>query len=161
MIRPLRAADRAEWRRLYAGYQAFYGFHDRPDAFYDGAFARLMSGDARDFHGLVAEDEGADEGADEGEGEGGARLVGLVHYVFHPNLWRPEGVCYLQDLFTAPEARGRGVGRALIEAVYAAADAAGVPAVYWLTAEDNYAGRMLYDRVGRRSPFIRYNRPLE
>ena len=44
--------------------------------------------------------------------------------------------------------------------VYAAADAAGVPAVYWLTAEDNYAGRMLYDKVAQRSPFIRYQRRL-
>ena len=67
---------------------------------------------------------------------------------------------YLQDLFTAPEARGKGAGRALIQAVYDAADAAGVPAVYWLTAENNYAGRMLYDRVAVKSPFIRYNRPL-
>ena len=146
MIRKLRAADRAGWQALYRGYQAFYGFHDRPEAFYDSAFARLLSGEARDFHGFVAEKDGA--------------LMGLVHYVFHPNLWREEGVCYLQDLFTAPEARGTGVGRALIEAVYDAADRAGVPNVYWLTAEDNYAGRMLYDRVGAKSPFIRYNRKL-
>jgi len=146
MIRELRAADRAGWQTLYRGYQAFYGFHDRPGSFYDSAFARLLSGEARDFHGLVAEEEGA--------------LLGLVHYVFHPNLWREEGVCYLQDLFTAPEARGKGVGRALIEAVYAAADAKGVPNVYWLTADDNYAGRMLYDRVAVKSPFIRYNRKL-
>ena len=68
-------------------------------------------------------------------------------------------MCYLQDLFTAKAARGRGVARALIEAVYARADAAGAPTVYWLTAEDNYPGRMLYDRVAVRSPFIRYNRP--
>lgn len=144
MIRDLQAGDRTEWQRLYQGYQAFYGFHDRPPEFYDRAFARLMSGAAADFHGLVHAE--------------GDRLLGLVHYVFHPNLWRDEGVCYLQDLFTDPAARGRGVARALIEAVYAAADAAGVPTVYWLTAEDNYAGRMLYDQVGARSPFIRYNR---
>lgn len=144
VIRALDAGDRAEWGALYAGYQAFYHRAPEPD-FYDAAFARLMSDDARDFHALVAERDGA--------------LLGLAHYVFHPNLWRPEGVCYLQDLFAAPQARGQGVGRALIEAVYARADAAGVPAVYWLTAEDNYPGRMLYDRVGVRSPFIRYNRP--
>lgn len=87
-------------------------------------------------------------------------LSGLVHYVFHPHLWRPEGVCYLQDLFTAREARGKGVGRALIEAVYDAADAAGAPAVYWMTQEFNYAGRMLYDRVAERTPFIKYSRAL-
>lgn len=144
-IRPLRPADRGEWQRLYAGYQAFYGHEARPAAFYDSAFARLVSGDARDFHALVAECDGT--------------LVGLVHYVFHPSLWREDGICYLQDLFAAPEARGTGVGRRLIEAVYAAADRAGSPAVYWLTAEDNIAGRRLYDRVGTKTPFIRYNRP--
>ncbi|MDT1063506.1 GNAT family N-acetyltransferase [Paracoccus sp. CPCC 101403] len=146
MIRPLHHEDRAGWEALYRGYQAFYGFHDRKPEFYDRAFERLMSGRAGDFHGLVAEDEG--------------QLLGLVHYVFHPNLWRDEGVCYLQDLFAAPEARGKGVGRALIGAVYDAADAAGVPNVYWLTAEDNYPGRILYDRVAVKSPFIRYNRKL-
>ena len=146
MIRALRPQDRAGWQALYQGYQAFYGFADRPAEFYDKAFARLISGASRDFHGLVAEADG--------------QLQGLVHYVFHPNLWRDEGVCYLQDLFTSDQARGRGVGRALIQGVYDAADAAGVPNVYWLTAEDNYAGRMLYDRVGAKSPFIRYNRKL-
>lgn len=145
-IRPLTTADKDQWQRLYEGYHLFYERPDLPQAFYDTAFNRLLSRDSRDFHGLVAEADG--------------RLIGLTHYVFHPHLWRPEGTCYLQDLFTAPEARGKGAGRALIEAVYDAADAAGVPAVYWLTQEFNYAGRMLYDRVGTRSPFIRYNRPL-
>lgn len=145
-IRPLRATDRAEWQALYDGYQRFYDRVDLPQDFFDTAFARLMSDDPRDFHGLVAKQDG--------------RLVGLVHYVFHPNLWRPEGVCYLQDLFTLAQARGTGVGRALIEAVYAAADRAGAPNVYWLTQEFNYAGRMLYDRVATRTPFIRYSRSL-
>ncbi|AUH63771.1 GNAT family N-acetyltransferase [Paracoccus zhejiangensis] len=145
-VRPVTAADKAEWQVLYDGYQRFYERPDLPQSFFDAAFERLLAGDPHDFHGLVAEEDG--------------QLLGLTHYVFHPNLWRPEGVCYLQDLFTAPEARGKGVARALIEAVYAAADAKGVPAVYWLTAENNYPGRMLYDRVAVRSPFIRYNRPL-
>lgn len=146
MIRALRAEDRAQWQILYEGYQSFYGFHGRSASFYDRAFARLMAGAAGDFRGLVWQD--------------GGRLLGLSHFVFHPSLWRDEGVCYLQDLFTASEARGRGVARALIEGVYAAADAEGVPAVYWLTAEDNYPARMLYDRMAARSPFIRYNRKL-
>ncbi|MDO5530257.1 MAG: GNAT family N-acetyltransferase [Paracoccus sp. (in: a-proteobacteria)] len=143
-VRALRADDFAEWKALWHGYQSFYGHPNRGDAFFETAFARLISGDARDFQALVAEDEG--------------RLLGLTHFVFHPNLWRPEGVCYLQDLFTAPEARGRGVARALIEAVYTAADARGVPSVYWLTAEDNAAAPMLYDRVAENTGFIRYAR---
>ena len=144
-VRRIRSGDRAQWQALYEGYHAFYDRHGLPRSFYDTAFARLLSGDPGDFSGLAA--------------EAGGRLLGLTHYVFHPHMWYPEGICYLQDLFTAPEARGRGVGRALIEAVYAAADAAGVPNTYWLTQEFNHAGRMLYDRVGVCSPFIRYNRP--
>lgn len=145
-IRAITPDDRAQWQALYDGYQRFYERPDLAQSFFDRAFGQLMSEDPSSFHGLVADD--------------GGQLLGLTHYVFHPHMWRPEGVCYLQDLFTAPQARGKGVGRALIEAVYAAADAAGVPAVYWLTQEFNYAGRILYDKVAVRSPFIRYNRPL-
>ena len=144
-IRPAAPGDRAAWGALYQGYQRFYR-RDPDQAFYDTAFARLMARDPRDFHGLVAEDDG--------------RLLGLAHFVFHPSLWRPEGACYLQDLFTAEEVRGRGVGRALIAAVYAAADAAGVPWVYWLTAETNLPARALYDKVAEGSNLIRYNRPV-
>ena len=144
MIRALQPGDRAQWQRLYEGYQAFYGFADRPAAFYDAAFARLTSGAAGDFHGLVWQE--------------GSRLLGLAHYVFHPNLWRDEGVCYLQDLFTAGDARGRGVARALIEAVYAEADRHGASNVYWLTQEFNATARQLYDRIAKVTPFIRYVR---
>ncbi|MFC3169367.1 GNAT family N-acetyltransferase [Paracoccus fontiphilus] len=146
IVRPLLAADRKQWQSLYDGYHRFYDRPDLPQDFFDRAFDRLLADDPQDFHALVAEGDG--------------RLLGLAHYVFHPHLWFPEGVCYLQDLFTAAEARGKGVGRALIEGVYAAADKAGRPRVYWLTQEFNHGGRMLYDRVGVCSPFIRYNRPL-
>lgn len=146
VVRALRAEDKAAWQRLYEGYHAFYDRPDLPQSFFDGCFARLMSGDAGDYHALVAEDAGA--------------LLGLTHYLFHPHMWYSEGTCYLQDLFTAAAARGRGVGRALIEGVYAAADAQGVPNVYWMTQEFNYAGRMLYDRVGTHTPFIKYSRPI-
>ncbi|MEL6188288.1 MAG: GNAT family N-acetyltransferase, partial [Myxococcota bacterium] len=67
-------------------------------------------------------------------------------------------VCDLQDLVTAPEARGKGVARALIEAVYQRADEAGAPTVYWTTAEDNMVARSLYDRVARKTEFIKYQR---
>lgn len=146
-IREIRPGDQPAWQPLHEGYHLYYERPDLPQEFHDRAFARLVSGDPHDFQGLVAED-------------GTGRLLGLVHYVFHPHLWRPEGVCYLQDLYTDPAARGQRVGRRLIEAVYAAADQAGVPAVYWLTQEFNYAGRMLYDKVAVRTPFIRYSRPM-
>lgn len=146
-VRPLAEGDRAQWQGLYDGYHAFYDRPGLPQEFFDRAFARLMAGDPHDYAGLVAEQNG--------------RLLGLVHYLFHAHMWFPEGICYLQDLFAAPDARGKGVGRALIQGVYDAADAAGVPRVYWTTQEFNYAGRMLYDRIGERTPFIKYNRPLD
>ncbi len=142
-IRPLRAADEADWRRLWTAYLEFYN-SSVPEAVYTSSFARLLGDDPQDFHGLVAEVDG--------------KLVGLVHYVFHRHGWRIENVCYLQDLYADPAVRGTGIGRKLIEAVYAAADSAGAPSVYWLTQDDNYTGRQLYDRVGQLTNFIKYQR---
>ena len=82
--------------------------------------------------------------------------VGLAHYLFQRHGWRAEDVTYLQDLFVKPEVRGTGVGRGLIEAVYAAADDAGCPTVYWMTEHDNEAGRRLYDRMATVTKFIKY-----
>ncbi len=143
-LRPVTAGDRGVWGALWTGYLAYYETA-LPEAVQDTAFARLLSDDPTSFCGLIA--------------WSGDEALGLVHWVFHPHMWRPEGICYLQDLFTAPEARNRGIGRRLIEAVYADADARGTPRVYWLTQEFNYPGRMLYDRIGRKTPFIRYDRP--
>lgn len=142
-VRPIEAGDEARWRVLWTGYLDYYETIVTEDV-YASTFARLLGNDRRDFNGLMAVLDG--------------KPVGLAHYLFHRHCWKIEDVCYLQDLYTAPDCRGHGVGRALIEAVYAAADAAGAPAVYWLTQEFNYRGRMLYDRVGRKTPFIRYNR---
>jgi GNAT superfamily N-acetyltransferase len=144
-IRPLRPTDEADWRQLWSGYLAFYETEVSEEV-YASTFARLLGPDPRDFNCLIAEADG--------------QPVGLAHYLFHRHGWKIENVCYLQDLFVAPAARGTGTGRALIEAVYAAADAAGAPAVYWLTQDFNHSARLLYDRVARVTPFIRYNRPL-
>lgn len=145
IIRPLRPTDEAAWRHLWSDYLAFYETAVSEEV-YASTFARLFGPDPQDFNCLIAEVEG--------------RPVGLAHYLFHRHGWKIENVCYLQDLFVAPKARGTGTGRALIEAVYAAADAAGAPAVYWLTQDFNHTARQLYDRVARVTPFIRYNRPL-
>jgi len=143
-IRPLRADDKAQWTALWTAYLAFYNTTLPPDI-YDSSFARMLGDDPRDFSGLVAEKDGA--------------LIGLTHFVFHRHGWKIEDVCYLQDLYVSPAARGTGCGRKLIEAVYAAADAKGCPSVYWLTQDDNAAGRQLYDRVGTLTNFIKYQRP--
>jgi GNAT superfamily N-acetyltransferase len=82
-----------------------------------------LGADPQDFNGLVAVIDG--------------KLVGRTHYLYHRHGWKVENVCYLQDLYADPSVRGMGVGRALIEAVYAAADANGTPSVYWLTQEEN------------------------
>ncbi len=143
IIRPLVAADAAAWRNLWTGYLAYYET-TVAEAVYTSTFARLLGSDPRDFHGLIATVDG--------------RAVGLVHYLFHRHAWKIEEVCYLQDLYVAPEARGTGLGRKLIESVYAAADAAGAPSVYWLTQDFNHTARQLYDRIGKVTPFIRYTR---
>ena len=144
-IRPLEPRDEAHWRRLWTDYLTFYE-SAVSDEVYASTFARLLGDDPQDFNGLIAEVEG--------------HPVGLTHYLFHRHGWKVENVCYLQDLYAAPEVRGQGVGRALIEAVYAAADAEGAPSVYWLTQDFNTTARQLYDRIGEVTPFIKYGRPL-
>ena len=143
-VRPLERADHADWARLWTGYLAFYRT-ERPEEHFDAYFQRLLRRDPADMQGLIAEKDG--------------RPVGLAHYVFHPHGWQAEPTCYLQDLYADPDARGAGVGRALIEAVHAAADARGARGVYWTTAHDNHAARRLYDRVAKLTPFVKYVRP--
>ena len=88
--------------------------------------------------------------------ESNGALLGLSHYLFHRSTTRKELTCYLQDLFTAPAARGQGVGRSLIEGVYEASKAAGIKRVYWQTHESNTAGRLLYDKLAQHAGFIVY-----
>lgn len=143
-IRPLKASDLPEWRRLWTGYLTFYET-TVSERVYETTFARLLSDEPHEFSCRLAVD------AD-------GQPVGLVHFLFHRHNWKVENVCYLQDLFTAPEARNMGVARKLIEQVYAEADAAGCPAVYWLTQEFNHTARALYDKIAQKTPFIRYQR---
>jgi GNAT superfamily N-acetyltransferase len=140
-IRPLIATDHDEWLPLWQGYQRFYKTEIATETT-ARTWARLLD-PAEPMHALGA--------------ESGGRLVGIVHYLFHRSTWTIGDYCYLQDLFVAEAARGLGAGRALIEAVYAAADAAGAGRVYWLTAEDNPA-RKLYDQVAAYRGFIQYRR---
>ena len=142
-IRSLAPADRPQWDQLWQGYLAFYQA-SVPDAVSDLTWHRLMDPEAPLLGFGAAKADGG--------------LLGIVHYLFHPVTWAAGPRCYLEDLFTAPEARGRGVGRALIEAVYAAADARGADQVYWLTQDSNATARALYDRVAKATPFIKHRR---
>jgi GNAT superfamily N-acetyltransferase len=141
-IRPLLPTDRHRWDPLWQGYLSFYEQSLSAEVT-DCTFSRLtITGPHR---GMVA--------------ERGAELVGLVHYLFHDRTWSLKPICYLEDLYVDPVARGDGIGTALIQAVYAAADAAGSSTVYWQTQVNNATARRVYDRIGRLSEFVRYDRP--
>ena len=142
-VQPLRPANRQAWEVLARGYKAFYAT-PTTDAEYDDAWTRLLAKDG--VHGLGAFADG--------------QLVGIAHYLFHTSVWARTN-CYLQDLFTAPASRGRGVARALIEAVAGQARARGAARYYWLTQEHNAVARVLYDKVARHLDFIRYDYPLQ
>lgn len=142
-IRPIGTGDADLWRPLWRAYLAFYET-ERPEQVYKTTFARLTDPDVTDYAGFLAEVDGT--------------ALGLVHYITHRHGWSVENVVYLQDLYVDPAARGRSLGRALIEAVYSAADAAGTPSVYWLTQEGNATARRLYDRIATQTDFIKYQR---
>jgi len=145
-ISPLKKSDEDEWRLLWKAYLEYYETI-LPEAVYASTFKRMQAGNAGDlneFRGFIARVDG--------------RAAGLVHFYYHRHGWKIENVCYLQDLFVSPGIRGTGLGRKLIESVYADADAMGAPSVYWLTQDFNEAGRRLYDRVGALTPFIKYSR---
>lgn len=142
-IRPLAAADRPEWDQLLQGYLRFYE-SDVPADVTDLTWQRILDPEAPIQAFCAAAPDG--------------KLLGIVHYLFHPVTWAAGPRCYLEDLFTAPEARGKGIARALIEAVYAAADHRGADQVYWLTQDSNTTARRLYDQVAKVTPFIKYRR---
>src|ERR1700686_3312845 len=148
IIRPIRRADYDGWRPLWDGYNAFYGRSDAtalPEQITQITWERFFT-PSEPVHAFIAEESG--------------RIVGLPHFLFHRSTTRLQDVCYLQDLFTAPDLRGLGVGRRLIEAVYDAARTAGSSRVYWLTQSSNQAGRALYDKVAEHTGFIVYTREL-
>lgn len=143
-IGPVGADERAAWEPLWKGYLTFYKT-TIPDEATATAWARLQD-PAEPMFVLGAYVDG--------------KLVGIVHYLFHRSTWTIGNYCYLQDLFVADEARGRGLGRALIEAVYKAAREKGASRVHWLTHETNAQARALYDTLADRPGFIQYRKLL-
>ncbi|MCV0352359.1 MAG: GNAT family N-acetyltransferase [Nitratireductor sp.] len=142
-IRPLARSDEPEWRRLWTAYLEFYKT-SVPEEVYATTWERLFDNGDYEPNGLIAEVDG--------------KPVGLVHYMFHRTCWTVGNNCYLQDLYADPAIRGKGIGRALIEAVYEKADAAGAANVYWMTQDFNETARKLYDRIAKLTPFIKYQR---
>lgn len=148
LIRDLARSDYERWLPLWEGYNAFYeraGPTALPAQITAATWGRFFD-PAEPMHALVAESDG--------------RLIGLVHYLFHRSTTLLAPICYLQDLFTSQESRGRGVGRALIEAVYRRAAGAGSARVYWQTHESNATARRLYDQLAQRSGFIVYRKDV-
>jgi len=146
LIREIAKTDYVQWLPLWDGYNHFYG-RSGPSALADDitatTWARFFD-EMEPVYALVAELDG--------------RLIGLTHYLFHRSTTAIAPICYLQDLFTSADARGKGVGRALIEGVYTRAKAAGALRVYWQTHETNQTAQSLYNQVAERSGFIVYRK---
>jgi GNAT superfamily N-acetyltransferase len=148
LVRPVTQNDYEQWLPLWSGYNAFYGRSGvtaLPDEVTQVTWTRFFDDD-EPVHALVA--------------EAGERLVGFAHYLFHRSTIHVEPVCYLQDLFTSETARGKGIGRALITAVYEQAQRIGSSRVYWQTHETNTVARRLYEKLANRNGFIVYHQRL-
>jgi len=145
-IRPISRGDYDQWLPLWHGYNAFYG-RSGPTALSlevtQMTWARFFDA-YESVRALVAEDSG--------------QLLGLTHYLFHRSTISIEPVCYLQDLFTSEATRGKGIGRALINAVYEQVQLAGIHRVYWQTHETNLTAIQLYDKAAERSGFVVYRK---
>ncbi len=144
VIRPISENEREAWNPLWAGYLAFYKT-TLPQEISDLTWDRFHDPEEPIF---------ALGGYINGE------LLGIAHYLFHRSTWAPQRYCYLEDLFVAEAARGQGLGRELIEAVYEKAQAANASRVYWLTQSSNTQARILYDRVADNLGFIQYRKVL-
>ena len=139
-VRKVEASDKERWIELFRGYIVFYEA-DIPAEQYELTWNRLMDPNY-ECHGFVAEIEG--------------KVVGLTHYSFQTSTWAPINYCYLEDLFTDPEVRGKGVGRALIDEVKSVAEAAGSSRLYWNTDGTNATARKLYDSYVPVSGKVQY-----
>ena len=144
VIRPVGPDERADWEPLWAGYLSFYKATLAPGVT-DVTWARFHDPD-EPMHLVGAYVDG--------------KLTGIVQFLFHRSTWTAGDYCYLQDLFVADSARGLGLGRRLIEAVYARARAAGASRVHWLTQTNNATARLLYDRIADNSGFMQYRKVL-
>jgi GNAT superfamily N-acetyltransferase len=143
-IKTIGASDFDTWLLLWKQYQRFYEV-DIQESVTRETWARFLN-PIEPMHAALATTSD--------------RTFGLVHFIYHRSTWTTSDDCYLQDLFVAEDARGGGIGRALIEHVYEHAQRRGVSRVYWQTHESNHNAMLLYDRIAIRSPFIQYRKLL-
>ncbi|MNF39312.1 Acetyltransferase (GNAT) family protein [compost metagenome] len=143
-IRPVGAADHAAWLPLWQGYQRFYKTEIAAET--SAVTWQRFLDPAEPMHAALAWQDG--------------KALGMVHWIFHRSCWATGDYCYLQDLFVAEGLRGGGIGRQLIEYVYAQARAAGASRVHWLTHETNEAAMRLYDDIADRPGFVQYRKIL-
>jgi GNAT superfamily N-acetyltransferase len=143
-IRPVGAVDHATWLPLWEGYQRFYKTEIAAET--SAVTWQRFLDPAEPMHAALAWQEG--------------KALGMVHWIFHRSCWTTGDYCYLQDLFVAEGLRGGGIGRQLIEHVYAAARAAGASRVHWLTHESNEVAMRLYDDIADRPGFVQYRKIL-
>jgi len=147
-VRPVLSSDYTEWRILWEGYNSFYGRKDEtalPPRIIEMTWSRLFDS-YEPVHAMVAEDSD--------------NLIGLVHFLFHRSTINIEPVCYIQDLFTSENARGKGVGHALISKASEQAKNAGTKQIYWQTHESNTVAMRLYEKVVEKSGFVVYRKTL-
>lgn len=145
IVRPFTSDDKTAWLSLWQGYLTYYK-SEIPDEVTQTTWNRLLDADFP-ISGFCACDEDG-------------TLLGIVHYMFHPVTWSIEPRCYLEDLFTNERARGKGVGRALIEAVARDAKLENADQLYWLTEDYNTRAHALYDKLAEKTPFIKYKKTL-
>jgi GNAT superfamily N-acetyltransferase len=144
-VRFIEQRDRAQWQPMWDGYNRFYGRPAFPAEITDITWSRFFD-PTEPVHALVAEQDG--------------KLLGMTHYLFHRSTTLIDHSCYLQDLFTIETARGKGVARALIEAVHDQAKIAKSGRVYWQTHETNIIAMKFYDKVAERTGFLVYRLPM-
>ncbi|MEM7520438.1 MAG: GNAT family N-acetyltransferase [Pseudomonadota bacterium] len=144
-VRAVQPDDRAEWDLLYQGYARFYNV-EQTAQMRDTVWGWLMD-PAHSSNGFVAQDARAS-------------LIGLTHYRPFVSCLKAVTNCFLDDLFVDPGARGSGAAQALIGAVEDVARQNGWPVVRWITADDNYRGRGVYDKLATRTMWITYDLQL-
>ena len=141
-VRLLESGDHADWARLWDAYLTFYKT-DLPDSIRRTAWERLMDPE-EPVIGFIAHRDG--------------KAVGIGNVIIHCSLWRLNPIPYLQDLYTDESVRGRGVGRAVIQAIYDYAREHEMEEVYWITHESNTRAQRLYDSIGSKTGFIQYKK---